>query len=141
MAPSSPPDPSRVPGEEALESASSDEPIPKKRKRKKAREGARTTSTERAPRDVRGNDRPRFLLSFPKDPELETLMHAFESGDYARVREQAPRLVERSDRPEVRRAAEELLIRIEPDPLLKFLLWVAIGLFLSMVTFVYYAHG
>jgi hypothetical protein len=68
------------------------------------------------------------------------LIAAFEVGNYAKVREQAPRLVERSESLEVKAAAAELLRRIEPDPLVKMLLAVAIGLFFAVVGFVYYSR-
>jgi hypothetical protein len=95
---------------------------------------------EPAPRprlNARGEERPHFLLELPHDPALEPLIEAFESGNYARVRAQAPEVAKHSADPEVRRAAEELLARIEPDPLVKLLLAVAIGLFLFVVVWVY----
>jgi hypothetical protein len=76
-------------------------------------------------------------LEFPHDPALEPLIEAFEAGNYARVREQAPALVKSGRDAEVRRAAEELLARIEPDPLVKLLLGVAFGLFLFVLVWVY----
>lgn len=92
---------------------------------------------ERPRLNARGEERPRFLLGFPQDPALEPLIEAFEAGNYARVREQAPELAKNASEAEVRRAAEELLARIEPDPLVKLLLAVAIGLFLFVLIFVY----
>ena len=92
-------------------------------------------------RDAEGRDRPTFLLDFPHDPELESLITAFEIGNYARVRELAPRLIERSDRAEVKAAAQELLDRIDPDPLVKFLLAVAVALFVAVVVITYHSHG
>lgn len=113
----------------------------KKRRRGSAAPDALGSGQSENSRDQQGNDRPRFLLRFPDDPELSELTFAFEVGDYARVRDQAPRLVQSTTRPEVRRAAEELLRRIEPDPLVKYLLVVAIGLLLLLIGFVYTAHG
>lgn len=113
----------------------------KKRKRKPAEAQPGSPAFERSPLDARGNERPRFLLRFPEDPLLEPLITAFEVGDYARVRAEAPQLIERTDRSDVKRAAEELLRRIEPDPLVKFLLGAAVALFVAVVAYVYYAHG
>jgi hypothetical protein len=116
----------------------------KKKKKRKAEDEAeveREAAITRPERDAEGRDRPRFLLKFPEDPELEELMAAFEAGNFAAVRAEAPRLIERTERPEVKRAAEELLRRIEPDPLVKFLLGVAVFLFVAVVAYVYYAHG
>ncbi|MET0411768.1 MAG: hypothetical protein ABW217_10765 [Polyangiaceae bacterium] len=95
---------------------------------------------EPAPRprlNARGEERPRFLLELPHDPALEPVIEAFESGNYARVRVLAPELAKNTADPEVRRAAEELRARIEPDPLVLLLLAVAIGLFLFVVIWVY----
>ncbi|HEY8945655.1 MAG TPA: hypothetical protein VIM73_15405 [Polyangiaceae bacterium] len=117
-------------------------PRKRKKKKKKATEtGVASTAIERPERDEDGNERPRFLLKFPQDPELETLIAAFEAGDYARVRARATALAERTESADVKRAAEELLRRIEPDPLVKFLLLVAIGTFVAIVAYIYYAHG
>jgi capsular polysaccharide biosynthesis protein len=65
---------------------------------------------------------------------------ARELGNYALVREDAPRLVERADDAEVKAAASELLRRIEPDPLVKFMLAVAVALFCAVVGYVYLSH-
>jgi len=120
----------------ATEPAASPKKSKKGRRKKRAVEGA-----SRPELDASGRERPVFLLSFPHDPELERLITAFELGNYALVRESAPRLVERSERPEVKAAARELLARIEPDPLVKFLLALAIALFVAVVGFVYHSHG
>jgi len=45
--------------------------------------------------------------------------------------------VESSEDPIVRAAARELRRRIEPDPLMKYLLFVALGLFVFVVWLVY----
>jgi hypothetical protein len=91
--------------------------------------------------NARGEERPRFLLEFPHDPELEALIEAFELGNYARVRERAPALVKDAADPAVQRAAAELLRRIEPDPAVKALLAVACALFLFVVVWVYLTQG
>jgi hypothetical protein len=108
----------------------------KGRRKKRAVEGA-----SRPELDADGRERPVFLLSFPHDPELERLITAFEVGNYALVRASALQLAERSESPEVKAAARELLARIEPDPLVKFLLAVAIALFVAVVLLVYHSHG
>lgn len=109
----------------------SDEPTPE------AKVAATDEVAARPRLNARGEERPRFLLEFPHDPALEPLIEAFEAGDYARVREQAPRLARSATDPEVRRAAEELRARIEPDKLVVLLLAVAIGLFLFIAVWVY----
>ena len=89
------------------------------------------------PLDAAGRERPRFLLEFPADPELQRLVYAFEAGNYAAVREDAPKLAERTEDPIVRAAARELRRRIDPDPLMKYMLWVALGLFVFVVWYTY----
>ena len=84
--------------------------------------------------DGSGNERPVFLLDFPADPELEALIAAFEAGNYARVREAAPRLAASTESAAVRDAALELRRRIDPDPLARYVVLgsVALLVFLSL---------
>jgi len=84
-----------------------------------------------------GRERPRFLLEFPDDPALQRLVRAFEAGNYQAVREGAPKLAESTEDPIVRAAARELGRRIEPDPLMKYLLFVALCLFVFVVWHTY----
>lgn len=84
--------------------------------------------------------RPRFLLKFPDQPELKRLSRAFELGNYAEVRKGAPALLDNEDQA-VRKAARELLTRIEPDPLMKYLLALAISLFVLIVWYTYGSRG
>lgn len=84
-----------------------------------------------------GRERPRFLLEFPKDPALQQLVAAFEAGNYHAVREGSAKLVASTEDPIVRAAARELARRIEPDPLMKYLLLVAVGLFVFVVWYTY----
>ncbi len=77
-------------------------------------------------------DRPAFAASFPKDEALDALVADFERGDYRRVREEAPGLAARTTDPEVRRAAEELHARTSPDPLAKWLFFLAFALLLTL---------
>jgi len=92
---------------------------------------------KRPARNALGEDRPRFLLEFPADPELEALMAAFEAGNFARVRREAPGLAQRSSDEAVRQAALELRRRTDPDPLLIVLLLLCLGLFGFLVAWVY----
>lgn len=87
--------------------------------------------------DAAGRERPGFLLDYPEDPELDRLIAAFEAGDYALVRELTPRIVAQSVDPAVKEAAREIRRRIDPDPLLRYLLFISIGLLLFVVLTVY----
>jgi hypothetical protein len=93
------------------------------------------------PLNTDGRERPGFLLEFPDDPELQQLVRAFEAGNYEAVRLGAPKLAESSENPAVRAAARELRRRIDPDPLMKYLLWVAIALFVFVVWYTYQNHS
>ena len=121
-----------------------EEGAPKKRrkKKKKLEEAAEPEPQvfERSRLNERGLERPAFLLRFPQDPELEPVLAAFEAGNYAHVREAAQKLSEQGQTPEVRRAADELLRRVEPDPLVKLFLAVAVALLLVVVAFGYLEH-
>jgi hypothetical protein len=88
--------------------------------------------------DAQGRERPRFLLAFPDDPELQRLARAFEAGNYALVRAEAGALAERAESRAVRDAALELRRRIEPDPLAKYLLALTAVLLLSLAYWAYH---
>jgi hypothetical protein len=111
-------------------------PAPAKKKRKKKRRKHAQASL-RAARDAKGVDRPRFLLAFPTDPKLDRLIAAFEAGDYATVRSEAPELADQTDDPRIRDAALELWRRIEPDPLIRYLLFASLGLLVFLVIYFY----
>lgn len=75
---------------------------------------------------------PRFAKEFPRHPELDALVAAFANGDYRTVREGAPKLAKSTDDEAVKRAAEELAARIEPDPGAKILFGVTAALLLFL---------
>ncbi len=60
--------------------------------------------------------RPAFAESFPRTPELDALVDAFNAGNYRHVRAEAPKLAGATDDPEVKAAALELRSRIDADP-------------------------
>lgn len=85
--------------------------------------------------------RARFLADLPDDPELRRLGEAFERGNYALVREEGRRLVASATDEAVRKAAEDLLRRLEPDPLMKYLLALSVLLLVVVTAFVYASQG
>ena len=87
--------------------------------------------------NAQGMERPAFVLAFPEDPALERLVRAFEAGNYARIRSDAPRVAAEASSPEVREAALELRRRIDPDPLAKYLLAITVALFAFLVVWAY----
>ncbi len=100
---------------------------------------------EASPQDTRlldadGRERPRFLLNFPKDPALDDLVDAYERGNFKYVRANATQLILETKDPEVKRAAEQLRKRIDPDPLVVTMLAIAIGLFSFLVVWAYALH-
>jgi hypothetical protein len=126
-----------TPAREALDAAQGDvaEAVPAARKPRRQRHRKRAAEVQY---DAQGRERPRFLLGFPRDPELDELVRAFEGGNYARVRRDAPRLAERTTDARVRAAARELRRRIDPDPALRYVLLTALAL---LAVLVYWAYG
>lgn len=110
---------------------------PPEPRRKKKRKKKRAAAPELPLLDASGRERPRFLLRFPEDPELQRLVRAFEAGDYRTVREGAPALAEKSEDERVREAALELAQRTRPDPLIKYLLLASVVLLLFLVAHAY----
>ncbi len=90
----------------------------------------------RKKRKKRGDRRPAFARSYPRSPELDRLLLAFEAGNYGLVRTEAAALAERSDDQALRDAALDLRRRIEPGPTAIYL-W-AIGVALLLFLFGYY---
>jgi len=132
--------PEPVKAEETSADAATTEP-PKKKKKKKRKAELEEPTEPRQELDDEGRERPAFVLSFPSHPELDRVVRAFELGNYAYVRAEAPKLLEGSESPRVREAAGELLRRIEPDPLVKVLLAMSVLLFLVITFWAYRTHG
>lgn len=114
----------RTGNEASSKKAKADEGPRKKRKKKKARvrEGV-----------------PLFAQRYPHDEQLDALLVTFERGDYAAVREGAQKLLASDAKPAVRQAAEDLLRRLEPDPLARYLLGGSV-LLLMFFTIWYFTH-
>ena len=87
--------------------------------------------------DQAGPERPQFLRAFPDDPELRVLVEAFERGNYRYVRDKAEKLAERTSNRAVREAARELRRRVDPDPLARILLVLALLLFGFLLLWTY----
>jgi hypothetical protein len=129
---------------EAVTGEATSAPVRKKKKKKKKKPGAEPAAPakkEGPEYDVSGAERAAFLAWFPEDPELDQLARAFEVGNYAYVREHAAKLAEKSEDEKVRAAARELLARIEPDPLMKFLLLGAVALLVFLTLYAYQSHA
>ena len=82
---------------------------------------------------------PAFARSFPRDAELDVLVAAFEAGDYARVRREAPALAQRTEDDAVRRAARDLRRRLDPDPAAVYMLLAAATLLVFLAGW-YWLH-
>ena len=87
--------------------------------------------------DARGGERPAFVLEFPRDPELDRLVRAFEAGNYALLRSDAAGVAARATDPVVREAALELRRRIDPDPLARALLVLSVLLLVALTIWAY----
>lgn len=129
--------PSDAPAEAPPAGAATTGDAPVKRKKKKKRKPAEAPKNEL---DAEGRERPTFVLTFPTDPALDHAVKAFELGDYGSVRAEATKLLEHPSE-DVRAAAGELLRRIEPDPLVKVLLAMAVVLLLVVTFWAYRSHG
>jgi hypothetical protein len=83
---------------------------------------------------------PSFARAFPRVPELDALVVAFERGNYALVRAEAPKVAAASADEEVKRAARMLLERTKPDALATALLALA-ALFVGLLSAFWIVHG
>jgi hypothetical protein len=84
--------------------------------------------------------RPSFARDFPPDEALDAIVEAFARGDYARVREEAPKIAASETSAEVRAAARMLVDRTKPDPL-AVLLVALTGVLLFVLTAYWIVHG
>ena len=84
--------------------------------------------------------RPTFANDFPASPELDALVDAFERGDYAHVRAEAPKLERASTDEAVVAAARTLVERTRPDPLAVKMLLLT-GLLLVVLAGWWVVHG
>ena len=80
---------------------------------------------------------PRFARTWADKPELAPLVEAFRVGNYARVRELAPKLAAATTDPELRQAVEELQRRLEPDPMALYALAITLALLVFMTAWLY----
>jgi hypothetical protein len=99
--------------------------------------GGKSESNQDKPAEVRQSRLP-FLRSFPDDPELNRVIAAFEAGDFATVRTEAPKLAERTESAAVKKAALDLRRRIEPDPMQIYLLGITLLLLLFLTVWFYW---
>ncbi|HSO38716.1 MAG TPA: hypothetical protein VLT33_39575 [Labilithrix sp.] len=77
---------------------------------------AEATTAEEKPAEERSWGFPAFARGFPRDPELDALVAKFADGDYLAVRTGAPRLAAKDGvSADVKKAAELLRARVEPD--------------------------
>ena len=130
------PAPSAPVHDEESASAAAESPRLKRRRRRQRPKTPRTTAPEAADLD---EGRPAFTRAWPHDAALDALVAAFEAGDYARVRREAPTLAERTESTAVRRAARELRRRLDPDPVAVYMLMVA-GALLALLAGWYWLH-
>jgi hypothetical protein len=138
------PAPAALAPEKERASVAAEAPRGKRKKRRRRLEtlpGSAGTSTYRAaPEGIEPDERrPGFARTWPHDAVLDALVAAFEAGDYARVRREAPALAERTEHDAVRRAARELRRRLDPDPVAVYMLMVA-GALLAFLAGWYWLH-
>lgn len=98
---------------------------------------ASENADEKADASAKGDDwgYPSFARGFPREAELDALVKAFADGDYLTVRTRAPVLAAREGvSPAVKKAAELLRARVEPDKTARtfFALAAALLVFLTV---------
>lgn len=104
----------------------------------------RSRTAEKSPGKTQGKKgakakaapRPAFAADYPRHEGLDQLLVAFEAGNYAFVREHAPRLAEADVAENVRNAAKDLRRRIDPEPTAAYL-W-ALGVALVLLLYMFY---
>ncbi len=80
------------------------------------------------------------VAALPRNEALDPLIAAFDAGNYAFVRAEAPRLMKATEDDAVRAAARDLLRRIDPDPMAKWMMGGA-GLLLASLAGWYWMHA
>jgi hypothetical protein len=122
----------------AIEDGTAEAPPTRKKKRRRRGEAAPAI-----PEAIEGAEAdesvPAFARAWPRDSALSALVSAFEAGDYARVRREAPALARRTDDDAVRRAARELRRRLDPDPVAVYMLMAAAALLVFLAGW-YWLH-
>jgi hypothetical protein len=85
------------------------------------------------------DDRPAFARGYPRTADLDELLRAFRSGDYGKVRELAPAMLERAKDEQEKKAIADLRRRIDADPTALYLFGLTLALLVFLVVW-FYAH-
>jgi len=88
----------------------------------------------------KATQRPAFAKDYPTNATIDTLLEAFEKGNYAYVRSTSEKIIASSDDAEEKMAAKELLLRLRPDPLAVKLLLGAICLLFLLTVWTFTTH-
>ena len=103
----------------------------------KADDASRKKSKKKKPKPREGV--PPFAANYPRDEALDALLVMFDKGNYAAVREGAQKLLQSDAKKAVKQAAEDLLRRLEPDPLAHYMLGISV-LLLAFFSIWYFTH-
>jgi hypothetical protein len=95
--------------------------------------------TQQQSRDGDGH-RP-FARQYPRTPEIDRLLRAFENGDYAKVRLDAPRVAANATDPREASAARELQRRTLPDPTALYLMALTLALLVFLSAWFFLHKG
>jgi hypothetical protein len=79
-----------------------------------------------------GEARPPFARQYPRTPEIDRLLEAFEKGDYGTVRLDAPKVAAAATDPQVAAAARDMQRRTSADPLALYLMGLTLALFVFL---------
>jgi hypothetical protein len=86
---------------------------------------------------TRAPEVPRFARGWAEKPELAPLVEAFRTGNYARVRELASKLLSETTDPDTRKAIQEVRRRVDPDPLALYALAITFALLIFLAAWLY----
>lgn len=80
---------------------------------------------------------PRFARGWADKPELAPLIEAFRTGNYAKVRALAPKLLAETTDPDTRNAIQDIRRRLDPDPMALYALAVTLALLVFLSAWLY----
>ena len=121
------------------ERASKSDEKPKKTPKKAAAKAKGDVDEDEVEAPATRKGGPPFARHFPEDAALDALLVLFDQGNYAAVREQGLKLAKETEDEAVKRAAKELMSRVDPDPMAKLLVLGA-AVLLAILSGWYWTH-
>jgi hypothetical protein len=88
-----------------------------------------------------GDGHPQFARQYPRTPDIDRLLRAFENGDYETVRLDAPKVAAAAKDPLEAAAARDLARRTLPDPMALYIMALTLALFVFLSAWVFLHKG